>query len=1816
MAKGTPLSVDEVKNILERYNAQSAAARRMAEPGFRMSMDGANVGLAGYEANRSRGRGTGFKQSGASSQATEDQSRLFTAYESWSRDVDLIMSSDMNEDFKRQAVGKAAERWREISGGDGRFDAEAAAKLAPFKDDRNWFQKVGDSPLGNVAGKAFNTLDFGRSVVQSSAYQFGGVLAGDGWDWNEWKDDVDSRTPWLEYISRGVDLEELPSLVKGGLVGFGFLADVATDPTSYIGLGVVGQATKTLSRTGVGTRVFEASRIAKALGHFETAADLEQAAARIARVGKSAGTAKEYELAQSLLAQGPELFRTGKIGWEVSDGAYDLTKARGLYIHGPRNKSFQLLGGNDRVRPFQAVGEARAAVGDLWRNTKLYANLSGQGATSWKPLQYAGNAEKYVQFQEMSRSFNRSTGLRNKFFEEVVEGQWGQVQPLLKNVDGAELRRALDGAVGANIDSKIVGTVRDLLDNAVEAHNFGLPKHLQIPRLENYFPRMPEEDMINFLKLHGVVPGTVTEAGVARLKSSPEYKRLLTPGTDFMGTKLVEPAAHPAGLSVTEQIGEIASEAASQVGMEGVLKLFKDDPVEVIDGYLKLLGHRKGFNEMLSGMLNKGLVDVFGNLEGIPKWRTAQLREAQVVEAQYRRTVTAEAAARARLKSTESAIVDAMARQADLGLDVENVVVSRVLKDPKFHSTVRDLESARSAAGRALGDVQKATEEWVAGSARVAGEAASDAGVVAAAEAMAAAGEKVVPVRERLSGLTASYKRVNNDLLGLRAEAEKLSREIADVRKVASPAGVKGELDRLFDRLETVTNNMFDRVEQGAFAYSDDLLGQADQIKMSLADILGVSQDNPTFSDVLLRAETLAAAGRLPEGTAELVRMGQEVNVLRQQVEALGDHIAGLERFGVSFADLPTIQKGVSVGQVSLGDNGIVLGARGDRWSGKVARGHPGSVDVWDDLTDGQINGMRGSARRVRDLDVSMGFVVNDAPLRNTDARLGQVLDFQVSPTSTRVIDGGGVVLSPGLASRLPVGRAVLDLEMLGLGVTQDSGLLKRLAAQFGPGRAGASKSAFDDVVRLAAEFGEHGSLPTALRNVPESSVLFKSLGGAAGLSDTDRELWLAHELLGWLGQDEVKGLSRLWWGLNSDFDSLVYEGFGGSTMILRDPRSVVLQGVPNSAERHFVVESLQVFNESVARGFRDADQVLRRLEGEINPAIGSQTAKAQDLESNIFGVRDELSRLQRGLDEAEAVFDERFAPFQAELDVLGERWAGFADENVRLQGRVSELEQQLESISGAARKGVEAELKATQDSLVALRLQAAAESGWVQQSAGELMSMEQLFKQMSNPDVFNSVAEGLRSGFVRVGFDLQGTGVAADFINELAELGSPERFRDFTRFFDKAQGSFKAWALMSPGFHVRNWYGGAWNMHLAGVDMRSFKTFADASWGRTTDSRVLRVFDEIASSGVVSSGRAQALSTEAQAALGAGGGVGAKLFRADLGPLNVFKNLNNKAAGVVEKYLRGTHMLDGMLKGMTFDEALADMLKYHFDYTDLSRFESSVAKRVAPFYTWTRYNVPLQVEAMVSQPQKFMRYLRAMDAVEQLSEVEDSVPQFFVDMLAFRTPFRGDTGNKYLGFDMPFNDILDLDSAAVLSMSSPFIQAPLELFGGKKIFSGAPIPGGYEELPSVVSRIPGLKQVFTTAGLGKVNSSGDLVVPSRLTYAVQSFVPMWERLNRVSGSGQSATAKQNQGAAIISVLLGFQFRENNDRARAGEVYRQREEMHNIVRDAIDLGFGGDLDYRESGTVLSRPQRLRAENLDEDDLVERAMIRLMENPNG
>ncbi|MGH2667518.1 MAG: hypothetical protein ACRDH5_00070, partial [bacterium] len=115
------------------------------------------------------------------------------------------------------------------------------------------------------------------------------------------------------------------------------------------------------------------------------------------------------------------------------------------------------------------------------------------------------------------------------------------------------------------------------------------------------------------------------------------------------------------------------------------------------------------------------------------------------------------------------------------------------------------------------------------------------------------------------------------------------------------------------------------------------------------------------------------------------------------------------------------------------------------------------------------------------------------------------------------------------------------------------------------------------------------------------------------------------------------------------------------------------------------------------------------------------------------------------------------------------------------------------------------------------------------------------------------------------------------------------------------------------------------------------------------------------------------------------GKALGGRTGRFNVNPLNkdnILIRKGRETGGFIEDNARLAHFLGKSRELGDAAAAAKSVRKYLFDYSDLTATEKNLFKRVHAFYTFTRKNVPIQIEAALKTPGKFSKYQRVRDAL------------------------------------------------------------------------------------------------------------------------------------------------------------------------------------------------------------------------------------------
>lgn len=107
-------------------------------------------------------------------------------------------------------------------------------------------------------------------------------------------------------------------------------------------------------------------------------------------------------------------------------------------------------------------------------------------------------------------------------------------------------------------------------------------------------------------------------------------------------------------------------------------------------------------------------------------------------------------------------------------------------------------------------------------------------------------------------------------------------------------------------------------------------------------------------------------------------------------------------------------------------------------------------------------------------------------------------------------------------------------------------------------------------------------------------------------------------------------------------------------------------------------------------------------------------------------------------------------------------------------------------------------------------------------------------------------------------------------------------------------------------------------------------------------------------------------------------------------GEKSIFGGLGLMQNVRTESYDKATQVLGQLQKGNNISTGIDMANKYLFDYDDISDVEKNVLKRIMPFYTYYRKNLPLQLEQFANSPRAMSQYIDAKNQFEKGIDDED----------------------------------------------------------------------------------------------------------------------------------------------------------------------------------------------------------------------------------
>ena len=455
-------------------------------------------------------------------------------------------------------------------------------------------------------------------------------------------------------------------------------------------------------------------------------------------------------------------------------------------------------------------------------------------------------------------------------------------------------------------------------------------------------------------------------------------------------------------------------------------------------------------------------------------------------------------------------------------------------------------------------------------------------------------------------------------------------------------------------------------------------------------------------------------------------------------------------------------------------------------------------------------------------------------------------------------------------------------------------------------------------------------------------------------------------------------------------------------------------------------------------------------------------------------------------------------------------------------------------------------------------------------------------------------------------------------FIDELNYMdkvftGESEARKLFNHYRD-AMSLWKGYAVLSPGFHARNMMGNLFNASLGGL--RNPKTYVEA-WrlqrgldldkkiGDKTGKEILDIFKArgLKGSGVFAKDIPESVERELMGALSsnkAGRAAAARigndalakaavetapardamaLWRKTFGADSYALRANRWLGGKIEDNAKLALFVNQIKKGASVDDAVAHTKRYLFDYGNLSEFERDVMKSALPFYSWARFNIPLQFQSIFEKPGLYAAMTgKPIQAVESLSEdfKDAPTPDYFQEIHAVRLPVEAARGLNwaknnvnaaigrpteegvqptFLNPNFPFQSLNHANFEQVMADMSPMLKFLPEQLGG-----GTGGRGYSLFLDRPIERVEGEKAEIPTLPDVDVPFLGNLQ-RRRVEEVVRSFLPTVGKIQRGrEAAGRGQLAEQLSTEMIGVKLIGVDV----ERVKRAKTYKRRETLRKL----------------------------------------------------
>lgn len=250
---------------------------------------------------------------------------------------------------------------------------------------------------------------------------------------------------------------------------------------------------------------------------------------------------------------------------------------------------------------------------------------------------------------------------------------------------------------------------------------------------------------------------------------------------------------------------------------------------------------------------------------------------------------------------------------------------------------------------------------------------------------------------------------------------------------------------------------------------------------------------------------------------------------------------------------------------------------------------------------------------------------------------------------------------------------------------------------------------------------------------------------------------------------------------------------------------------------------------------------------------------------------------------------------------------------------------------------------------------------------------------------------------------------------------------------------------------------------------------------------------------------------------------------------------------------LKPSEQMDAFIEAAQF-EAGRHVRRYNFDYGDLTEIEQRYLRRIIPFYTFMRKNIPLQLTMAVMRPGKMARVPKGLRAIETMlgtdeeyGRVEEQTPQWLRDIASSGVQIAGGENPLYMTGALPIQDLERLQGLATGATETPF-------------------QGAKEISKEFLSSTHPLAKTIAELATGRNSFTGQDISSQTGPQYGANMVP-WLRAGKDITEMVRTDRTPEATDKGLNYLFGLGLQRVTDQRKKSELRRQQDPLQTIIRE-------------------------------------------------